>query len=279
NADHTFFKDQETADYVGIGVHCAQDGQFCSSAQAPRGNETTPSPTAVSDLLPNEPGGYNGFQALFGHRDVAPQLGGGAASLFHGAYQVTNSAGNLVDLNGNQINGGFLSTPGFPGFGTINASQTLAYMADMLESGVPVVNGYMADIHGANIPGLPACAGIPTEFALGPGSACYIAQAQYYNQAFATFFQRLAADGIASPRRAGAAAHTPPQNTLCEQRAGEGARPPAANVGRAIQPSPAGCDGATVSGTTVTPDVLCTYPAGTIGELSGNLTGLLATQA
>ena len=33
-----------------------------------------------------------------------------------------------------------------------------------------------------------------------------------------------------------------------------------------------------MSGTTVTPDVPCTYPAGTFGELSGNLTGLLATQ-
>src|SRR5439155_5733177 len=37
-------------------------------------------------------------------------------------------------------------------------------------------------------------------------------------------------------------------------------------------------DGATVSGTTVTPDVLCTYPAGSFGELAGNITGLLATQ-
>ena len=51
-----------------------------------------------------------------------------------------------------------------------------------------------------------------------------------------------------------------------------------ANVGRAIQPTPANCDGATVSGATVTPDVLCTYPAGSFGELAGNLTGLLATQ-
>jgi len=49
-------------------------------------------------------------------------------------------------------------------------------------------------------------------------------------------------------------------------------------VGRAIQPTPSNCDGATVSGDTVTPDVLCTYPAGTFGELSGNLPGLLATQ-
>ena len=268
NADPDPFKDQETADYVGIGVHCAQDSQFCSTAQAPRGSETTPSPTAVSDLLPNEPGGYNGFQALFGHRYVAPQLGAGTANLMHNGFAVTNVAGNLVDLNGNQINGGFLTTPGFPGFGTINASQTLAYMADMLESGVPVVNGYIADIHGNEaIPGLSACAGIPTGFALGPGSACYIQQAQYYNQAFAMFFQRLAADGIT------------PQNTLFEFSSDEGDHVPAANVDRAFEPSPTGCDGATVSGTTVTPDVLCTYSAGQIGELSGNLTGLLATEA
>ena len=49
-------------------------------------------------------------------------------------------------------------------------------------------------------------------------------------------------------------------------------------MGRAIQPTPASCDGATVSGTTVTPDVACTYPAGSFGELDANVTGLLATQ-
>jgi hypothetical protein len=270
NADPDGFKDAETADYVGIGVHCAQGpgNQFCSTAQADRGNQTTPSPTAVSDVLPNEPGGYNGYLALFGHRYVAPQLGAGTPNLANSnGFQVTNAAGNLVDLNGNQINGGFLSTPGFPGFGSINASQSLAYMADMLESGVPVVNGYISDIHGnESIPGLSACAGIPNGFALGPGSACYIAQAQYYDQAFATFFQRLAADGIT------------PQNTLFEISSDEGDHVAGANVGRAIQPTPAGCDGATVSGTTVTPDVLCTYPSGRFGELSGNLPGLLATE-
>jgi hypothetical protein len=51
-----------------------------------------------------------------------------------------------------------------------------------------------------------------------------------------------------------------------------------ANVGRAIQPTPANCNGATVSGNTVTPAIPCTYPAGSYGELAGNLTGLLATQ-
>ena len=201
------------------------------------GNQTTASPTAVADLLPQEPGGYNGFQALFGHRYVAPQLGAGTPNLSSHGVPVTNAAGNLIDENGNQINGAFLTNhPGFPGFGPINASQTLAYMADMLESGVPVVNGYIADIHGnESIPDLSACAGVPPNAALGSGTACYIAQAQYYNAAFGTFFQRLAADGINTA------------NTLFELSSDEGDHEAGANVGRAIQPTPANCDGATVS--------------------------------
>ena len=172
-----------------------------------------------------------------------------------------------MDLNGNEIDGAFLNHhPGFPGFSGINASQTLAYMSDMLETGVPVVQGYISDIHGNGfIPALSSqCSGAPD--ALGSGSACYIAQAQYYNAAFGTFFKRLAADGIT------------PQNTLFVFSSDEGDHEAGANVGRAIQPTPANCDGATVSGTTVTPDVLCTYPAGSFGELDGNITGLLATE-
>ena len=160
NADPDRFKDAEVADYVGVGVHCAQGNAFCSAAKGVKFGQTDPSATAVSDLLPDEPGGYNGFQALFGHRYVAPQLGAGTPNLTRNGFQVTNAAGNLVDENGNQINGAFLNPPqpGFPGFGPINASQSLAYMADMLESGVPVVNGYVADIHGnENIPGVSAC--------------------------------------------------------------------------------------------------------------------------
>ena len=49
----------------------------------------------------------------------------------------------------------------------------------------------------------------------------------------------------------------------------EGDHEAGANVGRAIQPTPANCDGVTVA---------CTYPAGSFGELAGNITGLLATQ-
>ena len=217
--------------------------------------QTKPSHTAVADLLPNEPGGYTGFQALFGHRYVAPQMGAGTPNLKHNGFEVTNAAGNLVDLNGNQLNGAFLTNhPGFPGF-DINASQTLAYMADMLESGVPVVGGYISDLHGNhNIPGLNACKNAPD--ALASGTKCYIEQAQYYNRAFGIFFKRLAADGIT------------PKNTLFVFSSDEGDHEAGANVGRAVQPTPANCDGAKVIGNTVKPDVLCTYPAGTFGELA-----------
>jgi hypothetical protein len=256
-ADPDPYKDPETADYVGLAVHCAQGNAFCSTAQAVKYGQTAPSPTAVTDSLPDEPGGYTGYQALFGHKYVAPQLGAGTPDVTRNGYQVTNAAGNLVDENGNQINGEYVTNyPGFPGFGPINASQTLAYMSDLLESGVPVVNGYIADIHGnEDIPGLTACQGAPS--ALGSGTACYVAQAAYYNAAFGTFFKRLAADGITT------------SNTLFVLSSDEGDHEAGANVGRAIQPTPASCDGVTVA---------CTYPAGSFGELDGNLTGLLATQ-
>src|SRR5450755_1051622 len=217
-ADPDTFKDAETADYVGVAVHCAKGSAFCSTAQGVKFGQTSPSPTAAPDALPDEPGGYSGFQALFGHRYVAPQLGAGAPDLSRNGFQVTNAAGNLVDLDGNQLNGAFLTNhPGFPGFSGINAPQTLAYMADMLESGVPVVNGYNSDIHGNDfIPGLSSCAHAPD--ALGSGSACYIAQAQYYNRAFGLFFKRLAADGITA------------KNTLFVLSSDEGDHEAGANV-------------------------------------------------
>ena len=168
--------------------------------------------------------------------------------------------GNLVDENGNQINGAYLTNyPGFPGFSTINASQTLAYMADMLESGVSVVTGYISDLHGnEDIPALSsACAHAGD--ALGSGTPCYIAQAQYYNDAFGTFFKRLAADGI-TPANTEFVLSTPMRATT--RRAPTSAGP--------SSPRPANCerrDGRP-----------CTYPAGTFGELDGNVTGLLAVQ-
>ena len=255
-ADTDSFKDAEVAQYVGVGVHCAQGAALCATASGTKFGQQSPSPTAVPDILPTEPGGYNGFQMLMGHRYLAPQLGAGTPSVMHNGFPVTNSAGNLVDLSGNQINGAFTNNqPGFPGFGPINAAQSLAYTADMQESGVPVTQSYIADIHGNNNPQLAACASAPP--ALGPGDPCYVAQAKFYDDSFNTFFQRLAADGIT------------PANTEFVVTADEGDHVAGANVGRAIQPTPAGCNGVT------TP---CTYAAGTFGELNTNVTGLLATE-
>jgi len=93
--------------------------------------------------------------------------------------------------------------------------------------------------------------------ALGTGSQCYIDQAKYWNDAFGVFFQRLAADGIT------------PQNTLFVLSSDEGDHEAGANVGRAVAPSPAGCDGVTVP---------CTYTAANFGEIDVNATGLLAKE-
>jgi hypothetical protein len=266
SADPDPYKDPETADYVGVAIHCARHSATCADATAVKFGETAPSSTAVPDLLPTEPGGYHGYQALFGHKYIAPQLGAGTPNLSRHGYEVTNAAGNLVDLSGNELDGAYLNNhPGFPGFGSINAAQSLAYVADMQEAGVPVTYAYIADIHGNQyIPGLTACDSAPS--ALPSGSLCYVEQAEYYNQAFGTFFQRLAADGITRA------------NTEFVFSSDEGDHEAGANVGRALQPTPANCDGATVVGATVTPDVACTYPAGTFGELDANINGLLSAK-
>jgi len=261
NAGTPPFFNQEVADYVGLAVHCAQGSAFCADAQAVKYGEVEPSPTAVTDSLPDEPGGYSGYQALFGHKYIAPQLGAGTPNVTHNGYQVTNAAGNLVDLSGNQIDGAFLppGTPGFPGFAPIVARQTLAYAADMLEAGVHVVYGYIGDIHErkAGQSGCSTSTAVATGWALGPGDNCYVQTAAQYDQAFQTFFARLAAAGITK------------DNTLFVIGAEENDAFDGANIGRAIEPSPAGCDGVT------TP---CQYTAGQIGEINTNLPGLLAAQ-
>ena len=250
NAD-TGFKDQETNDYVGIGVHCAQGSSFCADAQAVKYGQTTPSHTAVADSLPDEPGGYSGFQALFGHKYVAPQLGAGTANVTRHGYQVTDASGNLVDLSGNTIVGQYTHTPGFPGFGPISAAQSLAYVADMQESGVPVTYAYISDAHEQK-PGQSGCSNSGSGYAQGPGDTCYEQTLASYNTAFQTFFQRLAADGIDK------------SNTLFVFTADEGDHFAGANAGRAVTPT---CSNGT-----------CTYGTGTIGEQAVNIHGLLSAE-
>jgi hypothetical protein len=149
------------ADFVGIGIHCAQGNALCSSAN-----------TGQSDVLPDEPGGYSGYMGLFGHKYVAPQI---------------SPNGPLTDLNGNVIKDPS-GNPGFPGFDGMSASVSLAYVAAMQEHGVPITYAYISDAHDAH----------PNGPAYGPGQAGYVAALAAYDAAFNKFFTRLANDGINS---------------------------------------------------------------------------------
>jgi hypothetical protein len=205
--------DQAFADFVGVAVHCAQGSSLCASG--------------LPDRLPQEPGGYNGFQALFGHKAVAPAISPG---------------GPLNDLNGRPMQdaGG---RQGFPGFDGLTPAVTLSYLAQMQEHGIPITFGYISDAHDPH----NAPAGTPT---YGPGQAEYTAVLKDYDAAFDAFFTRLARDGIDA------------SNTLVVATADEGDH----FVGG--PPSPPDCDGLSVP---------CRYDK--IGQISLNLTGLLATQA
>ena len=231
------FKDVQVAEYVGEAIHCAQGAAICAS-----------SPHAVADTLPTEPGGYNGYQALFGAKYIAPALVAADGS------QIADANGNLTDLNGVTMQEPFSHTPGFPGFSP-TASQSLAAIADMQEAGIPVTYGYISDLHDKKF-GYGPCTSPGN--ALGPGDACYVAALHDYDNAFAAWFNRLAADGIT------------PANTEFVIGADENDQFAGANVGRATQPTPAGCDGVNIP---------CNYTSSQAGELNVNLKGELSTTA
>jgi hypothetical protein len=243
NAD-SGFKDLTTSKYIGEAVHCAKNDAACNGAQR-----------AVPDKLPTEPGGYDGYSALYGYKYVNPLLDGGQPNVVHNGYQVTDADGNLVDMNGNTIKDPFINTAGFPGFSP-SAAQTLGYLASMQEAGIPVTYGYIADIHEkkAGQTGCTTAGATASGYALGPGDPCAIATAKAYDDAFAKFFDRLAKAGIT------------PQNTEFVITAEENDHLAGANSLRASQPTPAGCDGVNVP---------CGYAANQIGEREANLPLLL----
>ncbi len=160
------------ADYVGLAVHCGANTKLCDS-----GNP---------DLLPDEPGGYHGYQALFGNAEIQPAV--------HPSGPMTALDGTTIaDANGN---------PGFPGFDSETPNVSLGYAAALLEHGVQVQNIYLSDVHGDHT---AAQSGD-----LGPGEQTYEQQLHDYDQGFARFFRRLARDGIT------------PQNTLFSVATDEG---------------------------------------------------------
>jgi hypothetical protein len=223
----TNFK-KAVADFEGISIHCAAGNPVCSSANG-----------GQPDVLKDEPGGYTGFNALYGHKFVAPAI---------------SPNGPLNDLDGHLITDDSTPpNPGFPGFGGIDAAQSLAYVAAMQEHGVPVTYAYISDVHdnssGENSHAPAVCFTDPEQGGLGPGDVCHDAQAAAYNEAFGKFFARLAADGINK------------SNTLFVITADEG------DHFAGGPPSPANCNGVTIP---------CTYSK--LGEIDSNLQDLLAKE-
>jgi hypothetical protein len=146
-------------EFQGLAVHCARASTFCAG-----------SPGAVPDLLPDEPGGYEGYEAVFGAKYLDPQL---------------SPSGPLTNLDGQVIEDGS-GNQGFPGYDGMQATNALAYTLDMQTHGVPVTYTYLTDLHD----------NASTGDGMGPGQPTYEAQLQAYNTAFAKFFADLAADGI-----------------------------------------------------------------------------------
>ena len=199
------------ADFLGIAVHCANSSPLCAA-------------TGKGDVLTDEPGGYTGFKALFGNKYVQPQIA---------------PKGPVKDVDGKIIQDA-KGNPGFPNLFNPSASQTLGYLATMLEAGIPVVYGYISDAHDNHTAGTGT---------YGPGEAGYETQLQQYDAAFGKFFDRLRAANITA------------QNTLFIITSDENDH----FVGS--DPSPAKCDGV---------EVPCTYAQ--IGEINVDLSRLLATQ-
>jgi hypothetical protein len=206
------------ADFEGIVVHCAQNSPLCSKNGAP-------------DTLKDEPGGYQGFSALYGNANVQPQI---------------SPAGPVKDLDGNVIADSH-GNPGFPGFDPL-ASQSLGYVATMLEAGVQVVYFYISDAHDNES---PSASGVSesVETTFGPGEQGYVNQLAAYDAAFGKFFARLAKDGITR------------DNTLFVVTADENDH----FVGG--PPSPSNCDGIHIA---------CTYAKK--GEVDADLSLVFATE-
>jgi hypothetical protein len=171
-------------DFVGIAIHCGQGGGICTSNAT---NVTNSRP----DRLPDEPGGYPGYQALYGAKYVNPAVcavPGADCSTVMNQPAVNNTEGQPVTDPFGQ--------PGFPGFDAAYAKNTLGYVAQMQEAGVPVTYAYISDAHDNHTSSFPAPFNPNFPRASGPGEADYTAQLKAYDDAFATFFDRLQADGI-----------------------------------------------------------------------------------
>lgn len=201
-----------TADVVGFAVHCAAGATTCANGE--------------TDALPDEPGGYTGHRALFGNAEIQPAVSPSQPMTALDGSTITDGKGNA----------------GFPGFDSLTPNNSLGYAATLLEHNVQVANVYVSDVHGDHT-------GAATGD-LGPGEQTYEQQLHDYDQAFAGFIHRLAADGMT------------PANTLFSVTTDEG------DHFSGSVPSPVNCTGQ--------PGNYCSYAVRS--EVNVNLPGLLATK-
>jgi hypothetical protein len=211
-AENPKLQNKAMADFMGMAVHCAPGSAVCSAAHGGR-----------PDVLPDEPGGYHGYRALYGNKFLQPVISPSGP--------VRNLDGQVIKDSSGDI--------GFPGYDGMIGPNALAYTLDMQTHGIPVTFTYLSDLHDS----------WKTGAGLGSGSATYEHQLRRENAAFGTFFRGLAAHGITRA------------NTLFVITADEGDH----FVGG--PPSPADCNGV---------KILCTYSK--VGEVDGNLTGMLAAK-
>ena len=193
---HSTVRGLASADLEGIAIHCSltasQPGGPCSQENG-----------GVSDKLPQEPGGYEGFNGLFGAISVNPLLAGkpattNSSSPEFGGKPVPSVAPPVNDVYDYKatIAGNPPTQPvqdesgnaGFPGFDPTPA-QALGYVASMQEHNIPVTMAYIADAHDDH-------SGRNNFNAYGPGQKGYEEQLKEWNQGFAAFFDRLGQDGI-----------------------------------------------------------------------------------
>jgi len=156
-------------DFVGIAIHCSQSPR---SVCAGNGN-------AKPDLLPDEPGGYTGFNALWGTKYVDPAITKGKAC--------------VDDTSGDPITDA-IGYCGFPGFDGMLAKNTLGYVEQMQEAGVQVTYGYISDAHDLHVPNLAGDS--YSSSATGPGEITHLQQLKAYDDAFEAFFEDLDHHGI-----------------------------------------------------------------------------------
>lgn len=265
----------------GIPTYDAVADNLPSEPGGYGGTSPVPPATGTAAGDPSNPGtSGSGYLAVLGHKYLQPVLADaanatsgqaaadGCANVVSGAsyrvvngdcYEVTDAAGNLVDLDGQEIDGEYSDAPGpgFPGFDGITAAQTLAYMADMQETGVPVTYGYISDVHESKDFDASACSQPSREVGngVGPADPCYYDTTAAWNQGFADFFQRLSDDGINA------------SDTIFIFGADEGDHFNGPDVGRAQTPS--------CTGTPLTLSYTCTYSTGDIGEVDASIHSLL----